>query len=195
MANKEKAKGNPKEKKFSFAKVMRNTAFALKVCFKYNTIGSIMQIIVETVGCLLAFITNTYLLKYIIDSYESGFVFETVAKTVIILIVVPTSVNVVLIFLRDIVWNVGVYRLIRKIDEGLYKKSISADLACFEDPEFYDKFEKASSDITMYILRSYYGAVYLFRSVLNTVLYGGLLFTMDPVFIIFALIPLVGSLF
>ena len=122
VANKEKTKGNQKEKKFSFAKVMRNTAFALKVCFKYNTIGSIMQIIVLTVGCLLAFITNTYLLKYIIDSYESGSVFETVAKTVIILIVVPTFVNVVLSFLLDVVWNVGVYRLIRKIDEGLYKK-------------------------------------------------------------------------
>ncbi len=195
VANKEKTKENPKEKKFSFAKVMSNTAFALKVCFKYNTVGSIIQVIVQTVSCLLAFITNTYLLKYIIDSYAGGLGFEAVAKTVIILIVVPTSINMVLNFLLEFVWSVGAYRLIRKIDEGLYKKNISADLARFEDPEFYDKYEKASSDMTMYIFRSFYRVVYLFSSVLNTILYGGLLFTMDPVFIIFALIPLVGSFF
>ena len=80
------------------------------------------------------------------------------------------------------------------IQKALFEKSSSVELACFEDPDFYDKYVKAISEAnnrTQQVLGSLGDIVYF---IFNAFATSFIIFTIDPVLIVFALIPFMVSI-
>ena len=191
---KKKEKKN-KEKKVPFCLVMKDTALALKLCFKHAPIACTIMLLSYILDSIIGFVSSTYALKYIIDSYEAGLSFSAVINTVIFLVVVPASASLLVDFIVNLTWSVGSTKISMSIHKSIFEKNTSVELSCYETPEFYDKYVKASAETSSNIFNMTYTVFFFCYTVLNTCLYGTLLFTMDPVFIIFAIIPLFGSFF
>ena len=80
------------------------------------------------------------------------------------------------------------------IQKALFEKSSSVELACFEDPDFYDKYVKAISEAnnrTQQVLGSLGDILYF---IFNAFATSFIIFTIDPVLIVFALIPFMVSI-
>lgn len=76
----------------------------------------------------------------------------------------------------------------------MFKKVSSVELACFEDPDFYDKYVKAISEATgrtQQVLGSLGDIVYF---IFNAFATSFIIFTIDPVLIVFALIHFIVSI-
>ena len=189
-------KEKEKNRKAPFLTVIKDTLFALKLSFKYAPFACIVMLLSYLLDSVMYFITGTYALKYIIDSFEQGGIsLENVAKTVLLMVLIPTVTQLVVDTIVDFAWNVGSIKIEVAINKMVFEKNTQVELSCFENPDFYDKYVKASADITMNVFSITYTVFFFFYTILNTCLYGSVLFTLDPVFIIFAIIPLFGSFF
>jgi len=195
VKEKKSKKKSSDEKKVPFSLVMKDTWLALRLSFKYAPFACAAMLFVYILDSAMGFLSSTYALKYIIDSYENGLSFESIVLSVALMIVVPGVVSVVSDFIVGITWGVGSNKIRECIEKGIFEKNTGVELSCYENPEFYDKYVKASTETPDHIFNMTFAVFYFCYTVLNTVLYGSLLFTMDPVFIIFAIIPLFGSFF
>lgn len=190
-----KKKDKKQERKLSFKKVMKDTFFALKTTYKHAPVACTVMLLSYLLDALIGFVSSTYALKYVIDAYEDGIGFSDVAKTVLFLIIVPSCASLIVNFIVGLTWGIGSNKISMSIHKSIFKKNMEVELACFENPEFYDKYVKASADTANHIFNLTFTVYFFFYTLLNTALYGSLLFTMDPIFIVFAIIPLLGSFF
>ncbi|MBQ7907062.1 MAG: ABC transporter ATP-binding protein [Clostridia bacterium] len=189
-------KEKEKTRKAPFLTVIKDMLFALRLSFKYAPLACIVMILSYLLDSIMYFVTGTYALKYIIDSFEAGGIsFENVVMAVLLMVLIPTITQLVVDTVVDFAWNVGSIKIEVAINKMVFEKNMKVELSCFENPEFYDKYVKASADITTNVFSITYTVFFLFYTILNTCLYGSVLFTLDPVFIIFAIIPLFGSFF
>lgn len=189
-------KTEDKKRRASFWKVMINTFFALGVSFKIAPISMIILLVSYLLDSLVYFVTGTYSLKYVIDMYSSGNVeFVDVCLSVVVIMIVPVLTSLLISLVTDLTWGQARIKISASISKMVFEKNKSVELACYETPEFYDKYVRATLDMPNHIFNVTYVTFYLLGTILSMILYGGLLFQMDPVFIVFALIPLIGSFF
>ncbi len=184
-----------KAKKTPFKVVMKDAFASLRICFMHAPIACSIMLFSYLIDAFISFTSGTYALKYIIDSYEDGIEFSEVAYTVLFLIAIPALVQLAVDFIVELSWGVGSLKISTSIHKSIFKKNTEVELACYENPEFYDKYVKASCETANNMFNVTFTIFYLIYTILNTCLYGSLLFTMDPIFIIFAVIPLLGSFF
>lgn len=77
------------------------------------------------------------------------------------------------------------------VEKMLLRKSAEADLACYENPEFYDKYVRAMDEAYDRIMKVMYTLYDLIARVIALTANSFLLFTIDPWLILFGLFPLV----
>ncbi len=189
---KKKEKKN-KEKRLSFKVVFKDSAYAIKMVVGASPILFFMRIIEQVIGSVAGFISGTYVLKYIINSFETGKTFEAVALSALIMLGIPSILQFVIQPISSIVNNIAYIKIEKKILTKLYDKCTDVELACFENPEFFDKYVKASSEVVWRMWNITWTVANLLGVILSMLLYGSLLFTMDFAFIIFAILPLFGT--
>ena len=189
---KKKEKKN-KEKRLSFKMVFKDSAYAIKMVVGASPLLFVMRIIEQVISSVIGFISGTYVLKYIISSFEAGKTFEGVALSALIMLGVPSVIQFVISPLSSIINNIAYIKIEKKILNKLYDKCTDVELACFENPEFFDKYVKASSEVVWRMWNITWTVANLLGVILSMLLYGSLLFTMDFAFIIFAILPLFGT--
>ena len=182
------------KRKNPFKLVVKDTMLSLKISFRYAPFACIVMLLSYLLDSIMYFVTGTYALKYIIDSVGVRD-FKEVALNTALLILIPSLIQIVISTITDFAWNIGTIKISKTVDKSIFEKNIGVELACFENPEFYDKYVKASTETTSHIFGVTRTVFFFCYTILNTCLYGSILFTMDPVFIIFAVIPLFGSFF
>lgn len=182
-----------KDKKLSFKIVAKDCAYALKMVITTAPVSFLLRFVLELVNTVSSFIVGTYVVRYIINSFETGLDFKTVAISAIVMIAVPLGLQLITNPLITIAEDIGYIKVEKKVLSRLYDKCTDVELACFENPEFYDKYVKATGEITWRMWNLTWTVSNLFSAILGMLLYGSLLFTMDFAFIIFAILPLLGA--
>ncbi len=190
MKKKNKKKDN---NKLSFKTVVKDCTYAMKTVVGTAPIAFLLRFLLEIINTVSSFIVGTYVVRYIINSFETGLNFKTVALSAIVMIAVPLGLQLIINPLITMVEDVAFVKVDKKILGKLYDKCTDVELACFENPEFYDKYVKATNEITWRMWNLTWTVANLFSAILGMLLYGSLLFTMDFVFIIFAILPLFGT--
>ncbi len=181
------------ENKLSFKMVVKDCTYAMKMVVGTSPIAFLLRFLLEIINTVSTFIVGTYVVRYIINSFETGLDFKTVALSAIIMIAVPLGLQLIINPLITIVEDIAFIKVDKKVLTKLYDKCTNVELACFENPEFYDKYVKATNEITWRMWNLTWTVTNLFGAILGMILYGSLLFTMDFVFIIFAILPLFGT--
>ena len=190
---KDKKKKKKKENKLSFKMVIKDCAYAIKMVVGTAPIAFILRFLLEIINTVSSFIVGTYVVRYIINSFETGLDFKTVALSATVMIAVPLGLQLIINPLITMVEDIAFLKVDKKVLTKLYDKCTDVELACFENPEFYDKYVKATNEITWRMWNLTWTITNLFGAILSMLLYGSLLFTMDFVFIIFAILPLFGT--
>ncbi|MBR7101145.1 MAG: ABC transporter ATP-binding protein [Clostridia bacterium] len=188
-----KEKAKKKSDKLSFITVMADTWYALKMIMKTSPMYMILELATNIVGQFLRFFSSTYVLRYVISSFEKGFDFKTVAIAVLAMLAIPMAADMILTPIQTMFDLLMFNKLERKMKILLVEKTSSMELSCYETPEFYDKYVLASRDIPYKLSGMVWYVSDLIGTVIGMILYGSLLFTMDPLFIIFAIIPLFSA--
>ena len=181
------------ENKLSFKMVVKDCTYAMKMVVGTAPIAFLLRFLLEIINTVSTFIVGTYVVRYIINSFETGLDFKTVALSAIVMIAVPLGLQLIINPLITMVEDVAFVKIDKKVLSKLYDKCTDVELACFENPEFYDKYVKATNEITWRMWNLTWTVANLFSAILGMLLYGSLLFTMDFAFVIFAILPLFGT--
>lgn len=149
------------------------------------------SIILNTVSNILL---DVYMFKYIINGIQKGLDFKRLVGFILII----TAFHIFTATVVDYFWEkfapVSNQKIYSHIQKNLFEKASSVEFACFEDPDFYDKYVKAISEAynrTNEVLRSLCDIVYF---IFNAFATSFIIFTIDPVLIVFALIPFIVSI-
>ena len=187
----------PKEKKkrLSFKTIVSNNLFALKIIWTASPVYLFIYLSSSIVYGTLEFLTGTYLLRRIVNDVSSGKPISDVLIFTAILGVANLLINLALNWF----WNVTSQRMHRKISmyiqKMLFKKSAEVELACYENPEFYDKYVRAMDEAENRTLRVMWTLDNLIQRFTTLFANSFLLFLIDPVLILFGLFPLVLGFF
>ena len=191
QSNKE---GKRKQKKsIDWRRTWQNNRYMLGLIQKAHPWIIPLSIISTVLGATSSFLTHTYLLSYALNAMQKG---EPLKETLIV-------VGLIFIYalLCEAYWawhnhfSVLHDPLVAASIQGLLqRKARSVELACFEDPEFYDTYVKATSEVenrTWEVLQNLRDVLWV---LINTSATVTLMFTIDPIFILIALLPLIYTL-
>ena len=188
----EKKNGKPK---ISFRRTVSNNLFMLKLLHCASPGRIAIEMGLWALEAIIGFFSWQYMLRYIVNGIEEGKGFFDLAA----LLIAMTVLNVVLVFIQQIWYQIfsGLYyqRTAKYFQELVYKKAGSVDLACYENPEFYDKYMKALNETATRADGVASSCSMIVFEIVRFVANGALLFAIDPVFLLFLLIPIASSIF
>lgn len=168
--------------------VVKNVLFALKLVWKIDKkllIGYLINMTVN--GIFRVFLQNILFLKILLGIIDSKGSFDEYLQNLVLFLILS-------VFLTGINWYTNYMRqaATKKVLKGLnnmvFRKAISLDVSCYEDPSFYDKYQRATNVLSW----GYFDAICSCVSTIigNTI---ALLFvigtvtTIDPMYLLFLL--------
>lgn len=141
-------KKETKQKKKEKQHNLHNLFYAMKIIHqcapRFLTAQVIMQI---SYWFFTGFVKDVLFLKLLLELITGGGTFKEYIILVIILVcaeLLATGINCFSDYYGTIRWK----RFYKNLNDRIFKKAVSVDMACFENPEFYDKYKRATEIIT-----------------------------------------------
>lgn len=182
-----------KKKKIDWKKTIKNNGYMLGFITKVCPGVLIIGIIVTIFNAVNSFLLNTYLYQYTLNALQEGKALKSIIINLVFLFVFSISYQ----FFRNIY---NYYRTLKSpkieayIQKKLQKKAAEVELACFENASFYDTYVKATAEATnraFDVMDTMFDIIWMIIMIIAT---GTLIFTIDPIFLIFAFIPLICTI-
>ncbi len=139
---------------------------------------------------MLNFLTDSYLLRRIVNAQAAG----TPVKDVLTFIIAIGVVEMIFMIIDDGLFSFYFYKAYPRLElyivRNIFRKSREVELACYEDPKFYDKYVKAGEEANGKIIALQDNIWDLIWSVVALAANSWLIFAIDPVLIVFGVLPL-----
>ncbi len=166
--------------------VMKNILFAIKICFKADKSLMLSAIIAQTSYFVFAhFIQGVLFLKVLLNIIERKGSFEYFFKMLLVFLGIAI-VNEIITITCDYLQNVGMKKVTKGLNDLIFEKAANVDVSCYEDPEFYDKYQRATEIIThSYFFMFCMDISNLIGAVVSFVLVIGIVTSIDPAYLIF----------
>ncbi len=157
----------------------------------FRIIYSIINILLEKTNSILF---SVLLVKYVVDNFENGLSYEKIIYIFVICGVFQIVTKLVGAHYYNVyvpISNLGIEKHIRK---NIYNKAKRIDLKNYDSPEIYKRFTLAMSDSSGHIIQLYESLVSLLGSLYMVITIGIIMLTINPIFIIFVMIPLLVNM-
>lgn len=188
-------KEKQKREKLGLKKTLSNNLFALKAIWQGSPSYLIIYLGSSFVYGILGFLTNTYLLRKIVNEVSNGGSVDGIINYTIVLSITCLISYTALHWY----WNVGSLPAVRKIGADIEKKlfvqAARVELACYETPSFYDKYVRAMDEAYNRMISVMRSLDRLINKLIALAANSLLLFVIDPWLILFGLFPLVLGVF
>ncbi len=148
--------GNAEEKtkaKQTAKEVFSNNFFMLKLMFTASPAFVLFLALDSVRNQISIFFEHTVGIGYVLEAAEFGYPFWDVAKFILILAGAITLGMVFTVIAGDLMAEKERPKVREKIKMLLYKKASTVDLACYDDPEFYNEQVLAISEVDKQIER------------------------------------------
>ena len=179
-----------KTKKLGLKRTFQNVIFALSQVWDTSKSYFIIYYTLTFIYAPLDFLTGAYLIRLILNGVEKGTPTSVIVTYMLIVAVVDVVVNV----FNSLYWNLISPAQYEKIGANLrkklYRKAGKTDLACYENPAFYDKYVKAMDEAESRVMQVMQTLDSLIWRIISLLCNSFLLFAIDPVLIVFGLLPL-----
>ncbi len=173
-----------------FRRVISNNLFVLKIIHKVAP-SYLPTYFLWTVGnAILDFLMNIWLLREIVNRYELGRPVSEVIGMLLALIAAQLVWLLIVATLPQIVYPRYGQKIVARIQKELFEKAAAVELECYENPEFYDKYVKAMDNAYGRCMDVVYSIDRLIWSIVSLSSTSVMLFLIDPLLIVFGLIPL-----
>lgn len=175
-------------------RVFSNIFFALKTVHSVAPSYLPTYFLWSVGNSMLGFMTNTWLLREVVNRYQQGSTARELLWMVIAIIVADIVWGRLIGLLYDILYPRYQQKIVEKVQSELFRKAESVELECYENPEFYDKYVKAMDSAYNKCMAVVYSVDSLIYAVVTLFSCSILLFVIDPILILFGLIPLLFGL-
>lgn len=184
-----------KKRKLPFSRTVSNNLFALKIIFTASPLYLLVYLGSSFIYGIFGFLEEGYLLRRIVNGLER----KESPESLILYVVLLTATAMLFYSLLSWFWNVvspikqrrvGAY-----VEKMLFRKSAEVELACYENPAFYDKYVKAMDEAYDRIIKVMRTLDSLIGKIISLSANSILLFVIDPWLILFGLFPLALGIF
>ena len=184
-----------KKKRLPLGQTVANNLFALKMIAKASPLYLFVYLGSSFVYGILGFLSETYLLRRIVNGVSSGEPIEYILRYVIILGIVCLVSYLALQWFWNVKSAIEQRKIGAYVERMLFKKASEVELACYENPNFYDKYVKAMDEAHNRMLKVMYTLDNLIYRIIALTANSFLLFIIDPWLILFGLFPLLLGIF
>ena len=139
MSKNTSAFGDEKEKiKQPASQVVKNNFFFMKMMFNASPKFVLFPALDAIRGEVSIFIEHVFLIGFVLEAAEFGYSFRRVGSMVVLIAALITLGMVFTVLAGDYMQEKERPKVREKIKMRLYEKARSVDLACYDDPEFYN---------------------------------------------------------
>lgn len=187
-----KTKKNPAEKKherLSLRRVLQNNLYMLGMIRRAAPAYIFVDIILDLSWSVIEFFSGSFLLKVVVDHLGEG----GDPMTLTWFILGMFAIHVTVFFAQQAFWQIyapiSQRKLSMAIRTALYTQMRAVELSCYEDPAYYEKYVKAMNEAEDRAFNVLWALERLFGQVFSLIANALLLWSIDPILMLFALIP------
>ena len=188
---KRKNKKNTEKKpdKLSFHRVLRNNLFMLGMIRRAAPAYIFIDVILDLLWSVIEFFSGSFLLKVVVDHLGEG----GDPMTLTWFILGMFAIHITVFFAQQAFWQIyapiSQRKLSMAIRTALYTQMRAVELSCYEDPAYYEKYVKAMNEAENRAFNVLWALERLFGQVFSLIANALLLWSIDPILMLFALIP------
>lgn len=168
--------------------VLKNLWWAAKILFKADKWFLISGILSQcATDFFRLFVQGVLFLKVLLSVIEGEGTFMYYVRSLFLFLAVGIVTEIISVW-GDYVTNVNQKKIFKALNNMIFEKAYQVDISCYEDPEFYDKYQRATDILTRgyFVMYSWdlslvAGSVLAFISVVSVVM------SIDPVYLLFLL--------
>lgn len=190
IKKKKEKKERGSEKKLSFFRVLSNNLFFLKLEMKAAPLVLPTMILVTVLQALAGFLSGSYLIRYALNGIGEGKSFGDIAQMLLICFAVLVVVSVGATWYYNKYYRIQMVNVKKYIFNLAFKKAARVELACYEDPVYYDGLAKAVDECGVRADSVNNSIDMLFYRIVTFSTNFALLFLIDPLLLLFVLIPI-----
>ena len=168
--------------------LFKNVVFGLKLGWdadKRLLIGYLINMIADQVFAL--YVQNILFLQMLLGIIDSKGSFEQYVKTLLVFLVLSVALKAVNWY-SHYLRMVAVKNVLKKVNNKIFAKAVSLDIACYEDPAFYDKYQRATDVLAWSLFDSASAAVTaIIASIISLALVIGTVTSIDPRYLVLLL--------
>ena len=181
------------KKKINWKRTLKNNGYMLGLIVKAAPSVLILSVVLAVMGAVESFLLDTYLFQYALNALQEG----TPLKTILITLGAMVAYSLIFMLFQSISWrylDLKYPKVDAYIHNLLQQKAVEVDLACFENTEFYDTYVKATEEATGRAYTVMNNLLNVIWVTINVAAIGTLIVTIDPIFLLLALLPLLCTL-
>lgn len=166
--------------------VVKNILYAAKIMYKSDKVIMPAAVFAQTSYFVFVnFFQAVLFLKVLLSLIEGNASFSYYVK--ILLVFVGLSIlNEVIVVGCDYLLNVSAKRVFKGLNNMIFKKASEVDVACYEDPVFYDSYKRATDILNSGFFLGYcLQFARVIANLLSLVLIVGVVATIDKAYLIF----------
>lgn len=171
--------------------IIKNIIYAVKILYKADRAFLVWQIIAQCSYMIFTlFIQSVLFLRVLLGIVEGNSDFAYYVKALLMFLAIGI-LNEIISVISDYKGLVGQKKVFKSLNNMIFEKAARVDISCYEDPEFYDKYQRATEILTggyflafSYNLANVAGSFIAFFSVI------GVIASINPAYFIF-LFPII----
>ena len=179
-----------KERELSFGRVIANNFYVLRIIQEVAPFYLVTYFLWSVAGALINFLTGTYLLRYVINTFQVGGDVQKIFLFIGICALANLGFNFFIDCLRRFLYPRYNQRIVARVEKMLFEKAAEVELACYEDPAFYDKYVRSMENSYQKCMNTVYTVDGLIWAAVSMSANAIMIVTIDPILLIFALLPL-----
>ncbi len=186
------AKDKPKKNKVNWRRTWRNNIYMLRFITQVCPAILVFSVIGSVIDALSSFLLGTYLYSYALSGLQAGRSVRDILIGVGWMLAFAVASQ---IFFRisSRYYTIHAPLVDAHIQRLLQRKAVEVELSCFERPDFYDTYIKATGetyDRAFTVMNHFSNLIYMVVYVGATVT---LIFTISPLFLLLACLPLLAT--
>lgn len=166
--------------------VVKNIIYATKIMHKSDKFIMPISVIALITGMVFSnFVMGVLFLKVLLGIIEQQLTFEYFLKILFKFVLVGIA-NEVISCYSDYAQNVCAKRVFKGLNNMIFKKAAEVDVACYEDPAFYDSYKRATEILTGgFFFAFVFDFAKVIANLLSFFLIVGVVATIDPMYLVF----------
>lgn len=176
-----------KKNKVVNKRILSNNLFMLKILWKGSPVYTIALIIEAIRHDGMVFLEHAYSINFVLEAVEFQRPFSVVLSFLALLLFLMALSGLYTNFFQHYIEVKYLPRIQQELKLQLYEKAKELDLACYDDPDYYNEFVLAVSEAEQSIERASKLLRMLFSGVTIFICYGLFFFAMDITSILFVI--------
>ncbi len=166
--------------------VVKNIWYAAKTISQANALVIPAAVIAQTATEVFTlFFQGVLFLRILLNIIQGNLTFEYFARMLLLFFGVGVVYEAIIIA-SDYLQNIGWKRVYKALNNRIFEKASKVDISCYEDPAFYDAYQRATEILTNSIYMAFaVDLSMLLGDAIALVLVIGIVTSIDPMYLIF----------